>query len=79
MDILKRRLEDEKRMFNEMDLTEKERKVNRINEEIYQLALKQRSKTQDINTYRMPEDYDDMEDKNKRSKKHEVLYARYEV
>ena len=40
MDILKRRLDDEKRMFNDMELTEKERKINKINEEIYELALK---------------------------------------
>lgn len=77
MDIWKRRLEDEKRMFAGIELTEEERKINDINQKIYELASKRLQKEPELDSYRMPDPYEDEKGKIDYDKKYKVLYDRY--
>lgn len=44
LDLFKRRLEDEKRLFGDQPLTEMEKKINDLNERLFGLAQKRREK-----------------------------------
>lgn len=65
-------------MFGDRELTEEEKRVNKLNQEIYDLALQQKSKTSDVETYHMPDSYEDEEGKLDKEKKYSALYKRYE-
>lgn len=51
LDLFKRKLEDEKRIFGSSNLTESEKRINELNERLYQLAQKRREKTEKSNLY----------------------------
>lgn len=78
LDLFLRKIELEKSMFGDRELTEEERRVNKLNEEIYKLALEQRSKTANVESYVMPDSYEDAEGKIDKEKKYSALYKRYE-
>jgi len=78
LDLFHRQLEAEKQMFGSEILTEEEIKVNKLNQEIYELALRQQGKTRDVQQYKMPDAYEDEEGKIDKDKKYKALYSRYE-
>jgi len=78
LDLWKRRLEDEKKLFNGVELTEEERRLNEINQQIYELASKKLEENPDENMqYKMPDGYEDDKGKIDFDKKYKVLYERY--
>ena len=78
LDLFLRKLEIEKSMFGDRELTEEERRVNMLNEEIYKLAMEQKTKTTNVDSYVMPDSYEDDEGKLNKDKKYGALYKRYE-
>lgn len=77
LDLFKRKLVDEKQTFADFNLTTEEKRIDELNNKIFDLAMKQRSKTKDINVYQMPTPFD--EDANtEKQKKYKVLFDRYE-
>ncbi len=78
LDLWKRRLEDEKRLFSGVELSEEEMRLNEINQQIYELASKKLEEDPDQNkTYKMPDAYEDETGKIDFDKKYKVLYERY--
>ena len=79
LDLWKRRLEDEKRLFSGVELTEEERRLNEINQQIYELASKkvEEDPDQNIAAYKMPDGFEDETGKIDFDKKYKVLYERY--
>lgn len=78
LDLFKRQMEAEKRLFGGEQLTEEEIRINKLNEEIYELALKQGGKTKDVQQYRMPDAFEDEQGRIDKEKKNQVLFSRYE-
>jgi len=78
LDLFKREMEAEKKLFGDQILTEEEIGINKLNQEIYELALKQQTKTKDVQQYKMPDTYENEEGKLDKEKKYKVLYNRYE-
>ncbi len=77
LDLFKRKLMDEKQTFADFNLTSEEKRIDELNNKIFDLAMKQRSKTQDINLYQFPTPFDE-EGANNKQKKYKVLFDRYE-
>lgn len=79
LDLWKRRLEDEQRLFSGVELSEEERRLNEINQQIYTLASKKMEEDPEQNTtYKMPDGYEDeVSGKIDFDKKYKVLYERY--
>lgn len=78
LDLWKRRLEDEKRLFSGVELSEEERRLNEINQQIYELASKKLEEDPDQNVqYKLPDGYEDEKGKIDFDKKYKVLYERY--
>ncbi len=80
LELFKDYLGAEKQLFGEYRLTEDERKINGINQRLYELANKVRKKPEKTKVYSMPDPYDE-EDENgehKRGDKYSVLYKQYE-
>jgi len=78
LDLWKRRLEDERKLFSGVELTVEERRLNEINQQIYELASKKLEENPDDNiTYKMPDGYEDEKGKIDFDKKYKVLYERY--
>lgn len=78
LDLWKRRLEDEKRLFSGVELTDEERRLNEINQQIFELASKKLEEDPEGNvTYKMPDAYEDEKGKIDFDKKYKVLYERY--
>ena len=77
LDLFKRKLVDEKQTFADFELTAEERRIDELNNKIFDLAMKQRSKTKDISLYQMPTPLDE-EAGTEKQKKYKVLFDRYE-
>jgi len=78
LDLFKRILDAEKKLFQGEKLTEAEIKVMELQEQIYNLALQQKNKTRDTTTYRLPDEYEDEEGRINKDKKFKILTSRYE-
>ena len=70
MDLYKRNLDDERRIFGEENLTEAERRINEINNEIYKLAQSRQTNDDLERTefYKLPGQDLDQNDGNKKSR-----------
>lgn len=78
LDLFKRRLDDEARIFGDQALTENERRLNELNNCLYELAQKRRQKVNDAAAYRMPDAYEDDDGMLRKDKKMALLTKRYE-
>jgi pre-mRNA-splicing factor ATP-dependent RNA helicase DHX16 len=76
LDLMRRTLEDEQRLFKDVQLTEEEKRLFDINKKIYDLASKRLEKEPELDKYKMPEAYEE-EGKINYDKKYKVLYDRY--
>lgn len=78
LDLWKRRLEDEQKLFGGVELTEEEIRLNEINQKIFDLASKKLEEEPDQNNkYKMPDGFEDDKGKIDFDKKYKVLYERY--
>ena len=78
LDLFKRRLDDEKKIFGDQPLTEIEKKLNELNERLYNLANKRREKVKNAEIYQMPDTYEDEDGRIQKDKKMAILTKRYE-
>ncbi len=71
-------LEDEKYLFGDTELTEREKKRLRAQQEIVSLAKQVNTKTEEIQLYQMPDSFENYDTgKVDRAKKEELLMKRY--
>jgi len=77
LDVWKRRLEDEQKLFKGVRLTNEEIKINEINQKIFELASKRLEKQPDQDKYVMPTGFEDDKGKIDFDKKYKVLYDKY--
>ena len=59
MDIAKRQLEEEERLFSNVQLTDKERKIIELNKRLFDFAEKRKNNKDEVVAYQMPDTYDD--------------------
>ena len=59
LDLYKRNLEDEKKVFGGEDLTQIETRLTELKETLFDLAQKRRQKQEDVNAYRFQGDDED--------------------
>lgn len=78
MDLFKRKLEDEMRVFGDQPLTEIEKRLNDLNKRLYSLAEKRREKQTKADVYHMPDTYDDDEGHTVKDKRMAAALKRYE-
>ena len=78
LDLFKRRLMDEQRIFGDQPLTEIEKRINDLNKRLFELAEKRRQKEQRGAGYHMPDAYSDEEGHLLKDKKMAQLTKRYE-
>jgi hypothetical protein len=78
LDLFKRRLLDEQRIFGDQPLTEIEKRINDLNKRLFELAEKRRQKEQRGPGYHMPDAYSDEEGNLLKDKKMAALTKRYE-
>ena len=78
LDLFKRRLMDEQRIFGDQPLTEIEKRINDLNKRLFELAEKRRQKDQRGPGYHMPDAYSDEEGYLLKDKKLAALTKRYE-
>lgn len=78
LDLFKRNLDEQDRIFKGVELTESELKMSELDKRIYELAKKRREKEQKVEYYMMPDDYRDEDGRVQVDKKRQVLYKRYE-
>ena len=78
MDLFKKGLDAEEKLFGAVALTEEELKINKLNQEIFELAQMQQGKTKDVQQYKMPDAYEDEEGKLDKEKREKAMYGRYE-
>ena len=74
LDLWKRRLEDEKRLFKGVSLSEEEMKINEINQRIFELASQKMEKEKELDKYVMPTGFEDEKGRIDFDKKYKVLY-----
>jgi pre-mRNA-splicing factor ATP-dependent RNA helicase DHX16 len=77
LDLWRRTLEDEQKLFKDVQLTEDEKKLFDINKKIYDLATKRLQKEPEFDKYKMPDAYEEEDGKINFDKKYKVLYDRY--
>lgn len=77
LDLWKRRLEDEKRLFKGVILTDEELRINEINQRIYELASKKMEKEEKDERFTIQTGYEDEKGKIDFDKKYKVLYDKY--
>ncbi len=78
LDLFKRRLMDEQRIFGDQPLTEIEKRINELNKRLFELAEKRRQKEQRGPGYHMPYANSDEEGYLLKDKKMAALTKRYE-
>jgi pre-mRNA-splicing factor ATP-dependent RNA helicase DHX16 len=76
LDLFRRTLEDEQKLFKDVHLTEEERRLYDINNKIYELASKRMEKDPELDKYKMPEAYEE-DGRINYDKKYKVFYDRY--
>mmetsp|Transcript_34422 Transcript_34422/g.60356 ORF Transcript_34422/g.60356 Transcript_34422/m.60356 type:complete len:948 (+) Transcript_34422:2730-5573(+) len=76
LEIMRRQLELEDLIAQEVPLSEKELKETELNRKIYEISKTQATNAEEIATYRMPDTYDDQENPNI-SKRFQVLNEHY--
>ena len=74
VDLSKKGLEAEQRLFGGMTLTPQEMRINKLNQEIFELAQMQLDKTKDVQQYKMP---DASEDEEGKIDKEKAMYVQY--
>ena len=77
LDLWRRRLDDERKMFDGVELTEEERILNDLNNKIFDLANKRVIPKEDAEVYRMPDGNEDHNGNVDPKKKNSVLYKHY--
>ncbi len=77
LDLWRRRLEDEKKMFEGVTLTEEEKILNDLNNKIFDLANKRIGPKEEVDVYRMPDGNEDEKGNVDPKKKNSVLYKHY--
>jgi len=77
LDVWKRRLEDEHKLFKGVKLTDEEMKINEINQKIFELASKKLEKEPETDKYVMPTGFEDDKGKIDFDKKYKVLYDKF--
>jgi len=77
IDLWKRKLDEEKKLFGDVILTEEEIKYNDINQKIYDLALARLKPAEDVQKYRMPDGYEDEKGHTDFDKKYSVLFKKF--
>jgi pre-mRNA-splicing factor ATP-dependent RNA helicase DHX16 len=78
LDLWKRKIEDEQKLFNGVQLSEEEIKINEINQKIYELASQRLEENpEQENLYKMPDGFEDEKGNIDFDKKYKVLYERY--
>jgi pre-mRNA-splicing factor ATP-dependent RNA helicase DHX16 len=77
IDLWKRRLEDERKLFKGVSLTSEEIKINEINQRIFDLASKKLEHQDETEKYVMPSGYEDEKGRIDQDKKYKVLFERY--
>ena len=75
LDLWRRRLADEKRMFEGVEMSEEEMILNDINNKIFDLANKRLAPKEEVEVYRMPDGFEDENGKIDYKKKNDVLHA----
>ncbi|TNV84818.1 hypothetical protein FGO68_gene10396 [Halteria grandinella] len=78
LDLFKRKIEDEYRIFGDQPLTEIERRLNELNQRLYSLAEKRRQKETKSEIYRMPDAYEDEDGHQNKDKRMAAALKRYE-
>jgi hypothetical protein len=78
LDLFKRKLEDEMRIFGDQPLTEIERRINDLNQRLYSLAERRRQKETKTEIYHMPDAYEDEEGRQDKDKRMAAALKRYE-
>ena len=78
LDLFKRKLDDEERLFSDQNLTEQERHLHDLNKKLYELANKRREKNQKAQVYRMPDAYEDEDGHRVKDKSLAAGLKRYE-
>ena len=78
LDIFKRNLDEEKRIFAGVDLTDNEVKLRQLNEKIYDLAKKRKEKETKVQLYHMPDAYEDEDGNVVNDKRKAAILKRYE-
>lgn len=76
IELFKRQLEDEERIFKDQELTEREIKEHELNKKIFEIALEKSKKREEVMTFKLPDSYD-KEDSGDPKKRFKVLYDRY--
>ena len=71
-------MDEEKKLFKDIKLTEQENKMIEMMEEIYKMVDTQRNKKIDVEAYHIPTAYEDEDGRTDKNKKFKVLHDRYE-
>lgn len=77
IDLWKRKLDEEKKLFGDVILTDEEIKYNEINQKIYDLALARLKPKEEEAKYKMPDGYEDEKGHTDYDKKYSVLFKKY--
>ena len=78
LDIFKRNLDEEQRIFAGVNLSENEIKLNQLNQKIYELAKKRKEKEAKVQLYHMPDAYEDEDGRLVTDKRKAAILKRYE-
>ena len=78
LDLYKRILDEEDRIFAGEELTEAEQQIKEVNRRLYELANKRRQKQEKGDFFKMPDAYEDDKGRLDRDKKMSVLTRRLE-
>ena len=78
LDLFKRNLDEQDRIFKGVELTDIEKKMNDVDKKIYELAQKRKQKEMNVQLYHMPETYEDESGHAISDKRKAALYKRYE-
>jgi len=76
IDLMKRQLEDEEKFFQTQNVSRKEKEEFEINKKIYELAVQQSQKREEVMSYKLPNSYDSLEQPNLKER-FNVLHQRY--
>ena len=77
LDLYKRNLEDEKRVFGNANLTSIEKRINELKNNLYTLAEKRREKEDQQKLYAFPDAEDETEETDRKANLYNKLHAKY--
>jgi pre-mRNA-splicing factor ATP-dependent RNA helicase DHX16 len=77
IDLVESQIEEEKKMFKGMKLTEMEKKLFELKIKQFKMAVDTKNNTTDIDVYKPPDQYETEEGKIDFKKKANIIFARY--